>query len=337
VRNVGIGFSSAKLLTDLNLAVFALSLSRKYEFDVIHGVEEGAFIGALIGRRTGAPVIYDMDSIMSHDASSGIVGRIPYAIRFMRAAERWAIGHSSVVMTIAPPMADYVRSIDPSKEVAIVPDVPLPMPPTGPEIGRIRAEMPFLAGKGTKIVLYTGSLAGYQGMDLLIAAMARVVGREPKALLVVVGGDDGEIEKLKSLPEMSGMVDNVRFLGKKPPEEIPHLLGIADVLVSPRRGGVNPPAKVYTYMQSGRPLVATDVPAHSSVLGRDSATFVDTSPDGIADGILWALAHPAEALEMASRAKASVSHLTPESQARQVLEIYQSLADRFKIERRIAA
>lgn len=336
IRRIGIGFSSAKLLTDLSLTAFALSLCRKYRFDIMHGVEEGGFIASLMGRRSGAPVIYDMDSIMSHDASAGILGKIPGGVGFVRAAERWTVSRSSVVMTIAPPMADYARSIDPTKDVVIVPDIPLPMPHGGLQVDRVRSEMPF-AVEGSKIVLYTGSLAKYQGLDLLISAMARVVKKEPKAILLVVGGDQGDIDKLKSLPESSEMVDNLRFLGKKPPEEIPHLLGMADVLVSPRRGGVNPPAKIYTYMQSGRPLVATDVPAHSSVLGQDSAVLVEATPNGLAEGILWALKHPSEMLEMAWKAKKAVSHLTPEYQARQVLDVYQRLSDEYKIERRIAA
>ena len=323
VRSVKIGFSLAKALLDLNLLMCARRLIRRNKYDCIHGVEEGAFIGGLLGRLTGTPFIYDMDSVMSHEIENSPVGKFPFAARLVRAVEHWAIRKSALVVTISDSMVDYVRKVDPSKAAVVVPDVPIPFPSGGPDITRARAQLPSqLLDK--KILLYAGSFANYQGLDLLISAMPKVTANNPKAALVIIGGDD------KSIKRLSGTAKNIHFTGKKPPEQIPDFLAAADVLMSPRRGGINPPAKIYTYMQSGKPIVATDIPAHTTVLDRNSATLVEPKPDGIADGILHILAHPEEANQKAIRAQGIVGKITPELQALRIREAYEILTARTK-------
>ena len=318
VRSVGIGFSPAKLLLDISLAVRAFHVLRSSKFDRIHAVEEGVFIGAALGRRTGTPVIYDMDSILSDEIGRTALRVLPPVMWMIRALERWAIRNSAVVLTICEGMADYVRTIDPAKDVAVVPDVPVSPSPGGPDADRARTWMPPEILDGRRIVMYAGSLAGYQGLELLISAMTRVT----EAVLVVVGGDDKGIERLSKLADAAGVMHNLVFVGKRPPEQVPDFLAAADILVSPRRGGINPPGKMYTYMQSGTPMVATNIPAHTAVLDSDTAVLVEPSPDGIADGILWALAHPGEAKSRAERAQNLVREMTPESQARAILGAY---------------
>ena len=326
VRSVGIGFSLAKLLLDVSLTFQALRLVRRNEFDCFHGVEEGAFIGLLLSRLAEAPLVYDMDSVMSHEIARSALGKFPPAAWLVRAAERLAIRNAALVVTISDSMAEYVRRIDPSKDVVIVPDIPISI--EGADANRARAQMPYELVANRKIIMYAGSLANYQGLDLLVSAMARVIARSPEVLLVIVGGDEKGIRRLAALAEGAGVIHDLLFMGKKPPDQIPDFLSAADVLVSPRRGGLNPPAKIYTYMQSGKPIVATDIPAHTTVLGRDAAVLVEVTPEGIAEGILWALAHPEEAARKSARARQIVSEVTPDLQARRVREGYERLRER---------
>ena len=311
IRSVGIGFSPAKLLMDFSLASLAVPLVRRSKFDCIHAVEEGVFIGAYISRRLSIPLVYDMDSIMSME--------VPPPISWLvRRAERWAIRSSSLVMTICPAMSDYVRHVRPDVKVAVIPDIPLFS--GEPDAQRALAQLPE-SFRSRKLVMYTGSLAKYQGLDLLISAMKRI----PESALVIVGGDDKGIQRLSHMADSIGMMDRVLFLGKKPPEQIPDFLAAADVLVSPRRAGINPPGKIYTYMKSGIPIVATDVPAHTAVLDPNTAILTQPTPGGVADGILWALSHSNECHEKASKARDSVIGMTPEWQAKQILAAYESL------------
>lgn len=325
VESVAIGFSPAKLLTDINLLSCASRVLRKGEFDCIHAVEEGVFIAALLSRRTGVPVIYDMDSIMSCEIASSPLRWFPPATWMMRAMERWAIRRSALVMTICDAMAQYVRQAAPDKRVAVIPDVPVTPQTGGPDPARARAQVPSEFLRDRRLIVYTGSLAGYQGMDLLISAMPEVVARHPEAALLVVGGDDKSIARLTRQAESTKVVSHILFLGKRPPEQVPDFLVLADILVSPRRGGINPPGKIYTYMQSGRPIVATRIPAHTAVLDEDTAALTEPTSDGLADGICWALDNLGVMSVRAGRAREAVSGLTPEYQARLILEAYESI------------
>ena len=313
IRSVGIGFSPAKLVMDFSLASLAVKLARKDGFDCIHAVEEGVFIGAYVSRRRGIPLVYDMDSIMSREVG-------PPLSWLIRGAERWAIRHSSLVITISSDMSDYVRQVRSDAKVAVIPDIPLYPPDPRPESALAQLPESF---RGRKIIAYTGSLAKYQGIDLLIRAMRKVI---PQAALVIVGGDEKGIERLTRLAGSIGMMQHVLFVGKKPPEQVPDFLAAADVLVSPRRGGINPPGKIYTYMQSGKPIVATDIPAHTAVLDANTAVLRPPTPDGIADGIMWALAHSEECNRKAMAARDFVSGMTPEWQAKQILAAYERLS-----------
>lgn len=325
VRSVRIGFSAAKLLTDISLASCAMRLFRRTKYDCIHGVEEGVFIAVALGRRSGAPVIYDMDSIMSSEIASGKLGRIPLVVKVVRAAERWAIRHSSLVMTICDAMAEYVRHVDRDANVVVIPDVPVSPGTGGPDPERARAQLPPGCLRDRKAIVYTGSLAAYQGMDMLVSAMPAVIARHPEAMLLVVGGDDESVDRLSRLADDKGVLNHILFLGKRPPEQVPDFLGLADVLVSPRRGGINPPGKLYSYMQSGRPIVATHIPAHLAVLDWTTAVLTEPIPTGIADGLCWALAHPEKVAARGEKAREVVSGLTPEYQAMRIREAYDSL------------
>ena len=66
----------------------------------------------------------------------------------------------------------------------------------------------------------------------------------------------------------AGIADVTIFAGERPASEIPAYLLAADVLVSPRSRGTNTPLKIYQYLRSGKPIVATRLLTHTQVLER---------------------------------------------------------------------
>jgi len=115
----------------------------------------------------------------------------------------------------------------------------------------------------------------------------------------------------------------VVFTGKRPPAELPAFLGLADVLASPRRRGVNTPFKVYTYLASGRPLVATRLPTHTQILDDSVAVLVEPTPSGLAAGIRTVLADPVQADERAARGRALIERdYSPRRYAEKVARAY---------------
>jgi glycosyltransferase involved in cell wall biosynthesis len=80
-------------------------------------------------------------------------------------------------------------------------------------------------------------------------------------------------------------------------------LDAADVLVSPRSTGTNTPLKIYQYLRSGRPIVATRLVTHTQVLNDDVSILTVATPEGFAAGILAAIADPERARAVGHRAR----------------------------------
>ena len=80
-------------------------------------------------------------------------------------------------------------------------------------------------------------------------------------------------------------------------------LDAADVLVSPRRVGTNTPLKIYQYLRSGRPIVATRLLTHTQVLDDEVAILTGVTPEAFASGILVALTDPERARAVGASAR----------------------------------
>jgi glycosyltransferase involved in cell wall biosynthesis len=156
---------------------------------------------------------------------------------------------------------------------------------------------------GTPLVLYTGTFEAYQGLDLLFAAARDVLRARPDTRFVLAGGRPKQVEEAKAVAEQAGVATATIFPGQRPVEEIPAYLDAADVLVSPRSTGTNTPLKIYQYLRSGRPIVATRLLTHTQVLDDTVSILTPPTPDGFARGILAAIADPARARAIGERAR----------------------------------
>jgi glycosyltransferase involved in cell wall biosynthesis len=145
----------------------------------------------------------------------------------------------------------------------------------------------------TPVVLYTGTFEAYQGLDLLYEAMRIVVAARPEARLVMVGGESSQVATARIAVDRLGLSSAVIFTGQRPAEEVPAYLDAATTLVSPRSSGTNTPLKIYQYLRSGRPIVATRLRTHTQVLSDDVAILTAATPDELAKGLLRAMSDPA--------------------------------------------
>jgi glycosyltransferase involved in cell wall biosynthesis len=134
--------------------------------------------------------------------------------------------------------------------------------------------------------MYTGNFAPYQGLEHLLEAAAQVRKEVPEVLFLLVGGTKNEVTHLSRLLAQSGLTDTMQLHPRRPREEVPDYLALADVLVLARSNGENVPLKMYDYMRSGKPIVATDIPAHRAVLSEEIAILAKPEPRALAAGIL---------------------------------------------------
>jgi glycosyltransferase involved in cell wall biosynthesis len=137
--------------------------------------------------------------------------------------------------------------------------------------------------------VYTGTLEPYQGIDLLIGGFAKASQEMPDAALLIAGGNPDQVTHFREMANAAGLGDHCVLTGRVPQRQAKHFNSIANVIVSPRQSGTNTPLKVYEQLQSGIPLVATDIYSHTQVLSSDVAFLVPPTVDGIAAGLIEAV------------------------------------------------
>ncbi|MCB9107465.1 MAG: glycosyltransferase [Anaerolineales bacterium] len=140
------------------------------------------------------------------------------------------------------------------------------------------------------MLMYVGNLQTYQGIDMLLESFALALKNFKQTDLVIIGGVEDDIHKYKQMSKELGIEKNVYFLGPKPVEHLAVYLSQADILVSPRTKGRNTPMKVYSYLHSGKPLLATDMPTHTQILDNKVAMLAAPSPQAYAEKMVELLA-----------------------------------------------
>ena len=274
LRGVKPGFSCKKLVCDLLMLVKSIGLIRKKKYDMIHAVEEAAFIALLLQFFFDIPYVYDMDSLLSMQ----LADQMPILSGFTRLMERFecrVMRRSRGVLAVCRSLEEKVRQMAPQVPVVRLEDVSLLDAAT--DSGEdIRAEY----GIDGCVFMYVGNLEKYQGIDLLLEAFALSSEEERQhASLVIIGGREVVIETYRSRSQQLGVEARVHFLGPRPVERLGHYLHQADILVSPRIQGNNTPMKIYSYLDSGRPVLATRLPTHTQVLDDDISMLAEpTAP-----------------------------------------------------------
>jgi glycosyltransferase involved in cell wall biosynthesis len=285
IRDVRVGPSLAKVPLGALMALKAFWLCLRNRYDVIHAVEEAAFFGAGLKTVFRCKFVYNLDSFISeHLEYSGFLKAKPL-LSVVRLIERMTIRRANIGVTVGGDISEKVRIISPRTTVLQLEDAPLNdcFEERAEEAAEIRRRLKLGAAP---VVLYAGNFGGYQGIDLLIRAAASVRITRPDVRFVLVGGDSDSIKAMTGLAQRLGVDENCIFTGRRPTQELGAYLTLADLLVSPRTHGTNTPLKIYDYMQSGRPIVATNLLTHTQVLDETCAALTAPEPDAFAGGVL---------------------------------------------------
>ena len=277
IKKMDPGFSFKKLVCDIFMFLKLCKILVKSKYDVIHAVEESAFMAMIVKPFSKTSYIYDIDSCMT----TQLVDRFTYLKIFepvLKWIESLPVRFAAAVVPVCDALADDVKKYNP-KKLLVLKDISL--------LGVIKSnnkaeDINILGFK----FMYIGNLESYQGIDLLIESFSKAVKSYDELQLVIIGGSQASIEHYRSIVESLGLSKNVHFLGPKPVAMLDTYMQQADVLVSPRTKGVNTPMKIYSYLHSNIPVLATNLPTHTQVMNHDTAKLAEPNPEAFSKAMI---------------------------------------------------
>ena len=302
VERVAIGPSVLKVFLDILLAWTAFRLARRGRYLAIHSHEEAAVLGVWLARWLGIPHLYDMHSSLPQQLSNFRYSRSRLVRYLFERLERYVVQGSQVIVTICQELFDTVVAMGAGGRTVLIENV------MGGEMGE-PASVPVRAAWSippeAPLLLYTGTFEPYQGLDLLYAAAQLLKLTHPEARIMIVGGESHQVSVARARAGQDRLP--LMFVGRRPADEIPAFVAACDILVSPRTAGTNTPLKIYSYLRSGRPIIATDLRTHTQVLKPGTALLVPPEPTAFAAAMGRLIDSPTERQQLAQAALALAS------------------------------
>jgi glycosyltransferase involved in cell wall biosynthesis len=176
--------------------------------------------------------------------------------------------------------------------------------------------------KDQRLVVYTGHLYEWKGASVFAEAASLL----ENVSALIVGGTEGDVRRLRAEVNRHGR-KNVEVIGYVAPDQIPFYQAAADVAVLPNSAQSEisrlhtSPLKLFEYMASGTPIVASDLPSLREVL-RDHENAILVTPDdanALANGIRLLLNDRALADRLAAAARKDVEAMTWAARAESVI------------------
>jgi len=286
------------VIDGLTHRLHAVAKSVKPDILHAHSPALNAVAALRVGRKLGIPVVYEIRAFWEDAAVDHGTSR-EWGIRYRltRALESYAIKRADAVTTICEGLrGDILARGVPAEKVTVIPNaVNIDDFSTGETAdARLATDL----GLQGKIVLgFIGSFYAYEGLDILLRALPKMLAQQPDIRVLLVGGGPQDKE-LKALAEQLGVQDKVIFTGRVPHDQVQRYYNLVDVLVYPRLPmrltELVTPLKPLEAMAQGRLLVASNVGGHRELIedGKTGVLFEAGNPDALAAKVLNLLTTP---------------------------------------------
>ena len=320
LRNMPPGFSLKKIWADMVMLPMAAWALMRGRFDLVIAVEESAYIASFLKRIFRVPFIFDVDSSIPEQINDKRA--LPsWLLKFLEGVEARTARRSLAAITCCRALEDLIRGYAPDLPIQTLEDVTLV---DERDLNTPPEDWSF----PDPVLMYIGNLESYQGVELLMDGFAQAVSQGQPGHLVIIGGTQTHIEGLQRRAAGLKISDRVALLGPRPVSEIGRYLSQATIVASPRTKGRNTPMKVYSYLDSGRPLLATDLPTHTQVLDDTISMLVKPDADDMARGIRTLFDDPDLRSQLAAAARMRVdAEFSPEAYNRKLLTFFRDVIE----------
>ena len=326
INHVKIGPSWAKLFLDVLLFFQVIYLLATTRYDVIHSHEEAAFFSAFLAKVFRTRHLYDMHSSLPHQLRNFSFGNYWLFIKLFEILEKWVLNTCDAVITIGADLEEYVKQVNPAVAQIKIENLAVHSfnaPPSNGSVDSLKRKL----GLNDKFpIVYTGTFERYQGLDLLLESAKIVRQHNQHVSFVLVGGTSDQVDYWQNKAQKYQLEDCVQFVSAVSPAEALIYLEIAEILVSPRIEGTSVPLKIYSYLHSGKPIVATKLMAHTQVLNRETAILVEPTAKAVAHGILELIQAPNIRQQLGRQALSlAIEKFNPADYLKKVAYIYYML------------
>ena len=294
-----VGSSRHKIYLDVLLGIMAVWHALRYKPDIIHAhLHEGALLGWLLSKLTGAPLVFDFQGSLTSEMIDHNFLR-PGGLRhkFLRWLET-RIDHAADVILTSSTHAAYLLV---EKFGVSAPKIyPTPdcvnarifCPDNFSDNDKRRLKKSLNLPLDKKIIVYLGVLTPYQGIDKLLEALTLLARANTDYHLLLMGYPDaGQYrQKVKAM----GLADSVTFTGKIPYQDAPRYLALGDIAVAPKISATEGSGKILNYMALALPTVAFNTPVSREFLGDGGIYAMEVSGAALAEALQKALSKSTE-------------------------------------------
>ena len=260
-------------------------LARQLRPDLLHAHSPvlNAWPAIHVGQALGIPVVYEIrafweDAAVDHGTQRE--GGLRY--RLTRSMETRAVRAADQVVTICQGLkADLTGRGIPGDKIGVVPnavDIDHFSLSRGPD-PELKAKLGL---QDNRVIGFLGSFYAYEGLDLLLAALPRILEQAPDVRILLVGGGPQEAN-LRAQARDLGVSDSVVFVGRVPHAEIGRYYDLVDLLAYPRHAmrltDLVTPLKPLEAMAQGHLLIASDVGGHKELIEDGETGFLFRAED----------------------------------------------------------
>lgn len=244
-----------------------------------------------VGKKHGIPVVYETRAFWEDaavDNGSNKEGDLRY--KLTRAMESHVFNKADAITTICEGLRrDIVARGNPDSKVTVIPNaVDIDQFDI---IAERNQELADKLGLNAEFTLgFVGSFYDYEGLDLLLDAVAELVKQGKNVQCLMVGGGP-EDANLKAQAKRLGIESNVLFTGRVPHSEVSAYYSLIDLLVYARKSlritELVTPLKPLEAMAQGRLFVASNVGGHHELIehGKTGLLFEKDSVTSLVDVI----------------------------------------------------
>lgn len=261
------------------------------QYDVVHyrNVWDGIHI-AQNKKRFGYKTLFEVNGLPSVELKYHYPGLDSGLLAKIKEQEIATLHLSDAIICPSNVTRDYIASLGLSRKLITV--IPNGVSPSD------FSASPLPAREGRILtLLYIGTLADWQGLEVVIKALPKILETQPVQLRIVGRGRSRQRKVLSKHIRKLGVEGSVFVQSAVPHHEVPALIAESDICIAPL--GLNDrnvtqgacPIKVLEYMASSRPLIASNMPIVRELVREDvdGLLFSPNDPDDLARKVLMLL------------------------------------------------